>query len=440
MSFEISAQSSQEKEVKAVDEQWYGRFEKIGSFQDYEYFEGEKKKRDEQKQIFLAEEIRNPVLDYPKLEKFDFANKEQELFALKRDILEHETNDVVRSAYIWKLNEKIAQLRMMKATLDGSDKKVARYSAFIYGIPDKQIFQYDLENIKNLIEEKNNSDDVRVLFAIRRLKDLINNIDTEKSGINNEILPVKKRILEYPFVEEKKFNAEEIRKEFEVALDELGIEGWEVVINENIKAISVSQEKKQVKVPEKRKMTSSRLGELIAHEIGTHVARREDGERSKLKLLGLGLDRYLNGEEGISTFAEQSLGGADDFAGFDGHFAISLAVGLDGEKRDFRDVFNILRDYYFINSKNKDIAKSWEDAKNSAWNRCVRTFRGTTCNTKGACLTRDIVYREGNIDTWMVVKGNFENSSKFSIGKYDAVNPRHAWILQQLAITGDDIE
>jgi hypothetical protein len=425
---------------EALDGKWYERFEKVGSFQDVEYLEGEKKYRNEQKKEFLGEKIRNPKLDYPKLKTFDFASKEKDLLELKNDVLTKEENDGVRQAYKWKINEKIAQLRMLKAVKTGDDNKVAKYSKFIYGLPEKDIFANDLQIMKEVIKDKENSDDLRIQFAIRRLQESISFSSFEHSTVNNNFLDGKKRVLTEPFIEEKKIDAAEIKNEFEDALARLRIEGWDVVVEKDITAISVSQEKKLVRVPEKRKLSDEKLAQLIAHEIKTHVLRRENGERSKLKLLGLGLDRYLSGEEGISTFEEQRIGGADDFSGFDGHLATSLALGLDGKQRDFRDVFNILRDYFFLQSKEQDLTKAWDKAKDKAWSRCVRTFRGTSGESKGICLTRDIVYREGNINTWIVTKSNSQEECKFSLGKYDPANPRHAWILQQVGISEKDLE
>jgi hypothetical protein len=128
--------------------------------------------------------------------------------------------------------------------------------------------------------------------------------------------------------------------------------------------------------------------------------------------------------------------GANDFSGLTGHFAISLATGMDGKKRDFREVFEILKDYFFINSK-----KAPEEARkisaNSAWNVCVRTFRGTTCNTPGACFTKDVVYREGNLGIWEILNSNPAEQRRFSVGKYDPSNARHIWILDQLGIDDD---
>lgn len=440
MGFETPINVQENKQKEVLDACWYERFEKIGAFQDFEYLEGDKKFREQQQELFFSEQIRNPKLDYPKLEKFEFKKREEELLDLKRNVINQEKNEIVRRAYRWKINEKIAQVRMLKASKEGDDKRFLRYSNFIYGAPESDIFNYDLECIKEIVKQNEHSDDLRILFAAKRLREELGLDSLKESGISNDFLPNKKRILLEPFQEEQKFNASGIQKEFEYALQELKIEGWEVLIEGNITAISVNQEKKKVRIPEKRKLSGSKLRELIAHEIETHVLRRENGEQSKLKLLGLGLDRYLDGEEGISTYEEQKIGGTDDFAGLDGHFAISLAAGLDGKKRDFREVFNILRDYFFLKNKKDDLQVAWEKSKKDAWNRCVRTFRGTSCESKGVCLTRDIVYREGNINSWIVVKSDPNQDVKFSLGKYDPANPRHIWILKQLGISDSDLD
>lgn len=99
-----------------------------------------------------------------------------------------------------------------------------------------------------------------------------------------------------------------------------------------------------------------------------------------------------------------------------------------------------MSDYFFLESKEEDLQKAWEKAKNKAWNRCVRTFRGTSCQTKGVCLTRDIVYREGNINTWIVLQGGQEDGTRFSLGKYDPANSRHAWMIEQINISEKDLE
>ena len=238
-------------------------------------------------------------------------------------------------------------------------------------------------------------------------------------------------------------SAEQIKVMFEQALITLQADGWKVILATDSKsAISVNQEKQEVIVPSSRILSSDKLKQLVAHEIGTHVARRVNGERSRLMLLGLGLDRYLD-DEGVATMREQAIAGkAEDFSGLEGHLAVSLATDTgDGTPRNFREVYTIMERYFIFRAlqegKSQTVATS--EAKTKAWNRCVRTFRGTPASIRGTCLTKDIFYREGNIGVWDVVKENPQEMLRFNVGKYNPANPRHLMVLEQIGITNADL-
>ncbi|HAS00152.1 MAG: hypothetical protein US57_C0002G0047 [Candidatus Moranbacteria bacterium GW2011_GWC2_37_73] len=438
MSFEFEQPVIAEKR-EALDDKWFDRFSACGSFEDYEYLGGEKGLRDNQKKLFISGECENPILDYPDLEKININQREQDLLQLKKDILDQESNETVKQAYRWKINAKIAELRMLKETKSENDRRFLRYSKFIYGQPEKEIFDYTMNQIRKTINKKIKDPNENIRISAQRLLNELGDYFESTSSDIAELRDFMKESSEAGNFPKTEFEAEEIKNAFEGALERYKLSGWEVLIGDNFTAIGVSQENKTVNIPTDRKMSEKKLTALIEHEIGTHVLRRENGERSKLKLLGLGLDRYLKGEEGIATYEEQKIEGANEFAGLEGHLAISLALGMDGRKRNFREVYEILKDYYFINSK-KEESEAKTYAENTAWNRCVRTFRGTTCDTPGSCLTRDIVYREGNVGVWNVIKNNPEEVKRFTVGKYDPSNSRHIWILEQLCISEKDLE
>lgn len=432
MPFEYNIESTL-PEKKSLDDAWYGHFQEIAAFQDYEYLNGDKKFREEQKEKFLLGEVENPQLDYPALETFDFSGKEIALLNLKKNILESESNEVVLQLYRWRINEKLAELRMLRASKNGDDKKFLRYSKFIYGQPEKEIYTYTISQIKKVINTKLFHTNPEISASAARLNaKLFETLMDNETSIDPKSfnLPQKKSLRQ-----EEEFPAEAIKKAFEESLVNYDILGWNVVIDTTSNtAINVNQEKKEIFIPQNRLLKKTNLKALIEHEIGTHVLRREKGETSKLKLLGLGLDRYVRGEEGVATFKQQAVEGASEFAGLDMHFTIALALGVDGKKRNFRQVFEILQDFYFL--KNNAI----ESAKKSAWNMCIRAFRGTSCKTPGACFTKDIVYREGNIGIWSLSKEGSPELGRISVGKYDPLNPRHIWILNQLNITESDLE
>jgi hypothetical protein len=342
---------------------------------------------------------------------------------------------------------------LLLAAAVGDMRRFQRYSEFIYGKPSKEIFNYTLQKVRRELGNiANQNRDSLVQQAVSSLLDDLPEANDASTidGPDKSILPVVKsqtehdlgNILNIPDVPEK-LSDEEIRAAFGSALESLSAEGWIAVIDPKRTGISVNQEKKAVQVPPGRVMATEELRELIAHEIGTHTARRLNGERTKLKLLGLGLDRYEGGEEGIATLREQALSGeADNYSGFDGHFAISLASGLDGHPRDFRGTYDILFRYSFIKnlSRGIDSAEAEKKAANTAWGRTVRTFRGTDSKTPGACFTKDIIYREGNIAIWETLYKNIPEMQRWNVGKYDPSNPRRIWVLDQLGITDTDLE
>jgi hypothetical protein len=441
MNFDIPKRElpADKREVVALDEQWYERFEKVGNFKILGLLDGDKKCRDGQKNDFLNQLIENPKLDYPDLENFNFDEKELALLQLKEDVLNLENDEIIKQVYRWKINEKIASLRMLRCAKNGDQGKFKRYSEYVFGKPEKDIFLQSLIKVKSVVDSRRLDADQRIIGAITRLD--------QNLKIPEEIITFTD-VSNYEFPKlkstsgELEYGAEEIKSAFQEAILKYNTQGWEIIIDESgkLKNINVNQENKTVNVPGERKVKETKLKALIAHEIGTHVLRRENGERSKLKLLGLGLDRYTKGEEGLATHKEQEISGMTDFAGFDGHLAISLAEGLDGTQRNFREVFDILRDYYFIKSKNTDIDKAWENAQESAWSQCVRVFRGTSCETRGVCFTKDIAYREGNIGIWNLVKRNDKEMQRVMVGKYDPTSERHIWILDQLGISEDDLK
>jgi hypothetical protein len=120
-------------ENRPLDAGWYERFERVGSFQAYEYLDGDKSIRERQKDQFISGEKENPVLDYPKLDIEKLDRYEIELMEIKADVLTGESNETVKQVYRWRLNEKIAEVRMLKATANGDMRKFKRYCRFVYG-------------------------------------------------------------------------------------------------------------------------------------------------------------------------------------------------------------------------------------------------------------------------------------------------------------------
>ncbi|MBU0671346.1 flavohemoglobin expression-modulating QEGLA motif protein, partial [Patescibacteria group bacterium] len=305
---------------EALDDRWYSRFVEVGSFQAYEYLDGDKAHREYQREQFITDTVENPSLDYPEIDIKKLSHYETLLLQLKTDILAQEKNDIVKQVYRWKLNEKIAELRMLKSVASGDSKKFKRYSEFIYGKPSSAIFAYTVDNLRKKINDLGKLETAELQTAkeelLQALPDNLGEVSPAQIPTTDTVDQMRQQTFREfgdiinisPEAVEKEYNAVEIRQIFTDILNDLRAEGWQVTIDTGSKAaMSVNQEHKSIQVPEDERIAFRELRELIVHEIGTHVARRINGERSKLHLLGLGLDRYEKGEEGVATMREQVL-------------------------------------------------------------------------------------------------------------------------------------
>jgi hypothetical protein len=72
------------------------------------------------------------------------SKKEDDLLHLKEDIEKMEPNEVIRKVYQWKINEKIAELHMLRAAFNNDDRRFSRYSRFIYRSPEADVDMYTM--------------------------------------------------------------------------------------------------------------------------------------------------------------------------------------------------------------------------------------------------------------------------------------------------------
>lgn len=450
---------SPEAKPEPYDKEWFDELQRVGGDSGiYSSLDPIDKgvHRSQEREKFETGKIENPVLDYPKLKQEELQQRESRLVDLKKKIIDKdclgdEKMELVQQVWRWKMNEKIAGVRMLEAAASGDMKRFQAYSEFIYGAPSPEIFAFSIHFLFSEIEKYESSENIHLRKAAEDLKKSL----PENSSVldvrqlpNDETFTFAKNqtfqelghLINLP-EDQEEFSAGEIQKVLESALVQARLDGWKVVIDPNRSDMMVSGAKKEVSIPAERNSSRQRLTELIVHEIGTHAIRRQNGERSRLLLLGSGLDRYQD-DEGVTGLREQVVRESiDDFTHLDRHLAISLARGLDGVPRDFREVYTVMQKYYLFNELSKgepeDIAL--KKSKDEAWKRCIRTFRGTDCKTKGACFTKDIIYREANMDVWDVVRKNPQEMMRFNIGKYDPANPRHIMILERLGITDEDL-
>ena len=424
--------------MQTYDEGWYKRFRRIGSFQAYEYYVDSLKKLDRARRAFFVDR-ENPTLEYPKLEFLQVGRIMSHLTRLRNDIYKNECNEVVRLAYLPKIDEKLSELRLLEATKKNDMDSFLKETKILYGYPDRSIFNNSLHQLRELIHVlKNKRNDFGLMY------DLINFSSAEKdqSTIPNYVFDIVANdtvdLMRNLYANEKRkdfYESQDMLELFSDALLQLGSNEWFVHVNKNSSssAISANQEERIVTIPKKRSVSHDKLMGLIVHEIGTHVSRAVMGERSPLKLLGLGLNKYEKGEEGVATIREEIFSSnIKNYSRADSHMMIGLVLGYDGKRRDFSELFEIACLLLRIRNKQSNSPMGTMKIKKLAWNRCVRIFRGTDCKTKGICFTKDSIYERGNREVWQELVNNPYEIKRLNRGKYDPANKDHQQIITML--------
>ena len=385
---------------------------------------------------FLSDEIENPTFTYHQQRSVDYAANAAALQQLAADIeSDRSLPEPVVVAYRGAITEQlqviaIAQaLQEYSATGDG-ERFAAELTPLvteIYGRPRLDTFNDIFGRFQAEFTESSRNHESP---AARRLQELTTGY---VRSLHPPHMPPPADIRDGTGVCTK---STELAAAFREGFSVLGITDWSVMVSAYASTIRVVPSAGCIWIPNDselsvraKPLTPNAVLGLIAHEIGTHVLRQVRGATSSLQLLSLGLAGYEAGEEGLAMYREQQYTGLADFAGVDGYLAAGLAEGLDGHvPRTYREVFTILVDYFSVVRQ-----VDRQTARILAWQRCLRTFRGTPGDIRGCIFTKDIVYRDGNIATWLQMQDGTFDDLDLDRGKFDQTNSEHRALLCELA-------
>jgi len=401
------------------------------------------------KRLFIEEST--IVFGYPKTESLSIEVNREEL-KKTFDTIDHSAMpQAAKTLYYAKCEEQSDILNLLEAVKKSDDRAFHEASKAVYGEPDEILYRFTLDTIN------------------KRFRSLISKIDKKRKTLHRAYAvwkefyeaqrkPSQISLFKVPNYEgiyvdddDEIDSDEKIASMFTRYLENSNILNWSVVIDlPGIRtAFGVDQTTKTIHIPHnsdlqlrKTTLTKRYLKGLLAHEIGTHVVRRENGEQSNFALLAIGLAHYIRGEEGIATFAEQLITGTESYIGEIGYLAIGAAMGTLDRPLIFDEVLNILNAYYILQIANEeleengfyDLQELQIEAFNSAWSRTTRTFRGTSGKTPGAVYTRDIVYLEGNRNIWKLAEEEPFVKDAWLIGKYNPADQSHVTQLQELGV------
>lgn len=398
---------------------------------------------------FFEGKIDSPKFNYDHIDfkKLQFLKDEYLIFK-NEVLLDKAQNVIVKDLYIRKIDEFVSQIDFIlmiaeAAHCDWNDedsfvRAFNHFNTLFFGVPEEFIFRDVLQEIKDKLDKLKKDSYLKSVYIEEFVNKYLNFAlpiqHSKRVNFANNKLDKNVKILK---------NAKEVKNYFEEMLKREDMsEIWSVEIDKTFKkkSVTIGQHSRRIIIPADSKfrtdnmyysLSANSVQRIVAHEILTHVRRSYNGYNSGLRILELGLDNSHTAEEGVATFREQELFGENKyFSGGISYFAIGIAHGLDGGGcRSFCGVFNVLLDYYFIiNSENL------EKAKELAWNRTIRVFRGTSGTVPGLVLHKDLIYRAGNMKIHSFLNENPDKNFWLDVGRFDPTNKIHIDSLKNLEI------
>jgi hypothetical protein len=351
---------------------------------------------------FSADPTQPPVFHYTSSSTPEKAA--QRIKNLKKELKSQDLDEASIAFIDWRIAEtKVLQkFWHLKQQKTGTSNMVNSYLAAqveLYGPVDERLFGGIIRYVRILSRRRGD----RYAKAMRDIQELIG------PYINDPLFSPKEETFLYykhQFADSfpelhhvlngirvaEKYSIEEIVQVFERALAAIGanLHGWRVVVVRGGANIIASKYKKKVIIGDRFHPRSSvRLKQVVAHEVGCHVQRALTDRQA------WHYARFDENDEGLAILLEQLFAKRFMYKRVLRYLAISLATGVDGKKRNFCEVYEILwRAAYIIGGNGP------KTAKQQAFYETARAFRGGLPNVAGAAYIKDKIYLEGNIIVW----------------------------------------
>lgn len=164
----------------------------------------------------------------------------------------------------------------------------------------------------------------------------------------------------------------------------LAAAGWKVVEVEDASHARVNQAAKRILVGRQyRPRRQSSVRTIVAHEVYGHAVR--------------GPQASVAESEGFAILLEQLLEQKFVYRRTFRYLAAALGWGVDGNKRTFRDVYEIIWRLMVVVGRYGQL-----DAQSYAFDECVRVFRGGRPDVAGVVYLKDSVYFAANVQIWKI--------------------------------------
>lgn len=176
-------------------------------------------------------------------------------------------------------------------------------------------------------------------------------------------------------------------------------QGWKVITVEHGANVLVSKPRRQILIGRHwRPRSLLRLRQVIAHEVGCHVART---------LAGATVASDWLPEEGLAIMLEQLCAGNFSYKRLLRYLSVSLAAGLDGQPRTFREVYEVLWRVIVV------VGGAGDDLHERAFYETARAFRGGNPQVAGLAYIKDKIYLEENLQAWRQLEAKLLSAAEF---------------------------
>ena len=369
---------------------------------------------------------------------------EAQLLGIKTELLASDMQTDTKQLYRWRINENIANLRIIRAAANGDTRRFERYNSFIYGQPDPDIFHAVADRFCSDAEAASTSDRPELQQAASQVLEQLSQYRV--SGKQAVLTPSTDtfQAIKADYTTKGGY-VERLFNNVELAADEDGLVRrplGDVAIAQMLENINNRQKitdapswsngRTNLYRDPSYAMTSQDFREYLGHELA-HSEEFINGIEGPVQLLATGVDRYERGNEGRAVLIEQILN--DKLETFSEsarwreilcrHLAVSLGSGLaNGATMNFAQnyaVINAINTFYGYRDST-DVAGVPKQADEDTFSLLAAVYKGTDGTGNGGVYRRPMIYLEGNIDVWEQDSPTIQSGER---GKFDVSNKRH---------------
>lgn len=334
---------------------------------------------------FLVEGTDAPAILHPCLASFTSEMMQKHLYDIHSK-LDYEFNAIVRVLYKETVAEGLHEVALLDAAKQGNATIAQQESIHLYGAPSPEQVGMALGWVCSLARQAITTSSYSSITSTQANL-LLSDPVVHHSLVQPQTV-YRKAFSEKLDTFSRTLSREQVQEILQAALSQYALDNpqfnWQVQISDKVENVSVCFKQKRLLIPVERECdwTPAHIRAVLAHEVEERILRYEAGQKSCLKLLGIGLQNYVEAEE---VFTPYGFVAPDMPLADEEHImliAMGLALGiLDGVPRSFRAVFMLVRAAFYLyehqtGKQDKEDELRLHKAGYRAYRLCLRMYRG----------------------------------------------------------------